>query len=94
MRCVPRQREARYLQFTIQRPGDSIYIPYLLHHAVSTLDTGLSTISSAWDGTTTKSQQIIIQTLDEYIFGARRGKWREFFRTKGIERCDFSKSAL
>ena len=80
---VPREREARYLQLTIQRLGDSSYIPHLLTHAVSTLDTGLSTISSGWDAATTKSQQIIIQTVNEYIFGARRSKWREIFRTKG-----------
>ena len=29
-------------------------------------------------------QQIIIQTLDEYTFGVRRGKWREIFRKKGL----------
>ena len=36
----PGERESRYLQFTLQRPGDLIYIPHLLAHAVSTLDTG------------------------------------------------------
>ena len=30
----PREQEARYLQLTIQRPGDLIYIPHLLAHAV------------------------------------------------------------
>ena len=35
----PREREARYLQFFLQRPSDLIYIPHLLAHAVLTLDT-------------------------------------------------------
>ena len=78
----PRERESRYLQFTIQRPGDLIYIPHLLAHAVLTLDTGSPTILSGWDAATTKNQQNIIQTLDEYSFGVRRGKWREIFREK------------
>ena len=42
----PRERESRYLQFTFQRPGDLIYIPHLLAHAVLTLDTGSPTILS------------------------------------------------
>ena len=78
-----RERESRYLQFTFQRPGDLIYIPHLLAHAVLTLDTG-SPILSGWDAATTTNQQIFIQTLDEYTFGARRGKWREIFREKGL----------
>ena len=80
----PRERESRYLQFTIQRPGDLIYIPHLLAHAVLTLDTGSPTILSGWDAATTTNQQIIIQTLDEFTFGVRRGKWREIFREKGL----------
>ena len=39
-------------------------------------------ILSGWDAASTTNQQIIIQTLVEYTFGARRGKWREIFRTK------------
>ena len=74
-----RERESRYLQFTFQRPGDLIYILYLLAHAVLTLDTGSPTILSGWDDDTTTNQQISIQTLHEYTFGVRRGKWREIF---------------
>ena len=84
MQLGPRERESRYLQFTFQRPGDLVYIPHLLAHAVLTLDTGSPTILSGWDAATTTNQQIIIQTLDEYTFGVRRGKWREIFREKGL----------
>ena len=84
MQRGPRERESRYLQFTFQRPGDLIYIPHLLAHAVLTLDTGSPTILSRWDAATTTNQHIIIQTLDEYTFGVRRGKWREMFREKGL----------
>ena len=84
MQRGPRERESRYLQFTLQRPGDLIYIPHLLAHAVFTLDTGSPTISSGRDAPTTTNQQIIIQTLDEYTFGVRRGKWRKIFREKGL----------
>ena len=79
-----REREARYLRFTIQRPGDLFYIPHLLAHAVSTLDTGSPTILSGWDAATTSNEQVILQTLDEYSFGVRRGKWREIFRKNGL----------
>ena len=82
MQRGPRERESRYLQFTLQRPGDFVYIPHLLAHAVLTLDTGSPTISSGWDAATTTNQQIIIQTLEEYTFGVCRGKWREIFRKK------------
>ena len=84
MQRGPRERESRYLQFTLQRPGDLIYIPHLLAHAILTLDTGSPTILSGWDAATTTNQQVIIQTLDEYTFGVRRGKWREVFREKGL----------
>ena len=80
----PRERESRHLQFTLQRPGDLIYIPHLLAHAVLTLDTSSPTILSGWDAATTTNQQIIIQTLDEYTFGLRRSKWREIFREKFV----------
>ena len=79
-----REREPRYLQFTLQRPGDLIYIPHLLAHAVLTLDTGSPTILSGWDAATTTNKPIIIQTLDEWTFGVRRGEWREIFREKGL----------
>ena len=84
MQRVPGERESRYLQFTFQRPGDLIYIPHLLAHAVLTLDTGSPTVLSGWAAATTTNQQIIIQTLDEYTFGVRHGKWREIFREKGL----------
>ena len=82
MQRGPREREARYLHFTIQRPGDLIYIPHLLAHAVLTLDTGSPTILSGWDAATTSNQHVILQTLDEYTFGVRRGEWREILRKK------------
>ena len=84
MQRGPRECESRFLQFTIQRPGDLIYIPHLLAHAVLTLDTGSPTILSGWDAATTTNEQIILQTLDEYTFGERRGMWREIFREKGL----------
>ena len=82
MQLGPREGESRHLQFTLQRPGDLIYIPQLLAHAVLTLDTGSPTILSGWEAATTANQQIIIQTLDDYTYGVRRGKWREIFREK------------
>ena len=39
MQRGPRELETRYLQFTLQRPGDLIYVPHLIAHAVLTLDT-------------------------------------------------------
>ena len=84
MKRGPRERESRYLQFTLQHPVDLICIPPLLAHAVLTLDTGSPTILSGWDAATTTNQQILIQTFDEYTFGVRRGKWREIFREKGL----------
>ena len=84
MQRRPHEREARYLRFTLQRPGDLIYIPHLLAHAVLTLDTGSPMILSGWDAATTSNQQVILQTLDEYSFGMRRGKWREIFRKRGL----------
>ena len=80
----PRKREARYLRFTLQRPGDLIHFPLLLAHAVLTLDTGLRTILSGWDAATTSNQHVILQALDEYTFGVRCGKWREIFCKKGL----------
>ena len=76
MQRGPRERESRYLQFTLQFPGDLIYNPHLLAHVVLTLDFGSPTILFGWDAATTTNQQIISQTLDEYTFGARRAKWR------------------
>ena len=85
MQRGPREREARYLQFSLQRPCDLIYIPQLLPHAVLNLDTGSPTILSGWDAATIITQQNIIQTLDEYTFDVRLGgKWREIFRSKGL----------
>ena len=48
----PPERETRYLQYTVQRPGDLIYIPHLAH-AVLTLDTSSPTILSGLDAATT-----------------------------------------
>ena len=84
MQRGPCEREARYLRFTLQRPGELIYIPHLLAHAVLTLDTGSPTILPGWDAATTLNQHVILQTLDEYTFGVRRGNWRETFRKKGL----------
>ena len=84
MQRGPRELEARYLHFTIQRPGALIYIPHLLAHAVLTLDTGSPTILAGCDAATTSNQRVILQTLDEYTVGVRRGKWREIFRKKGL----------
>ena len=84
MQRGPRERESHYLQFTLQRPGDLIYIPHLLAHAVLTLNTGSPTFSSGWGAATTTNQQILIQTLDKCTFGLRHGKWREIFREKGL----------
>ena len=86
MQRGPHRRETRYLQFTPQRPYDLMYIPNLLAHAVLTSDTGSPTFLSGWDATTTTTtttnQQVVIQTLDEYTFPVRCGKWRELFRKK------------
>ena len=84
MQRGPRERESRYLQFTLQHPGDLIYTPHLLAHAVLTLVTGSPTILSGWDAATTTNQKIIIQTLDKNTLGVRRGKWREIFREEGL----------
>ena len=65
MQRHPREGESRYLQFTLQRLGDLIYIPQLLAHALLTLDTGSPTNLSGWDAATTTNQQIIFQFLDE-----------------------------
>ena len=82
MQRGPREREARYLQFTIQRPGSLTSSPYFPAHVVLTVDTCSPTILTGWDAATTSNQQVILQTLDEYTFGLRRGKWREIFRKK------------
>ena len=82
MQRGPRERESRYLQFNLQRPGDLIYIPHLLAHAVLTSDTGSPPILPGWDAAITTNQQIIVQTLDGYTFGKVRGKWRESFCKK------------
>ena len=84
MQRGPRERESRYLQFTLQSPGDLVYIPHLLAHAVLTLDTGSPTILCGWDAAAPTNQQNILQTLDKYTFGVRHGKWREIFREKGL----------
>ena len=42
MQRCPREREARYLPFTFQRPGNLIFIPHLLAHAVLTKGHGFT----------------------------------------------------
>ena len=51
----PRKCESRYLRFTIQCPGNLIYVPHLLSHAVLTVDTGSPTLLSGWDAATTST---------------------------------------
>ena len=46
MKRGPREREARYLQFTLQSLRDLIHIPHPLAHAVLSLGTGSPTILS------------------------------------------------
>ena len=84
MQRGPRERDARWLQFTLQHPGDLIYIPHLLAHAVLTLDTGSPRILSGWDAATTSNQLVILQTLDECFFDVRGGNWCELFRKKSL----------
>ena len=81
----PREKEANYLRFTIQRPGDLIYIPSLRAHAVLTLDSGRPTILSGWDASTIGDSDILTRTLDDYNVGVRRGTWRKILRTQGRE---------
>ena len=73
MQRGPRERDARYLRFIIQRPGNLKYIPHLLAHAVLTVDTGSPRILSRWNAGTTSNQQLFPQTLHEYTFGVRCG---------------------
>ena len=80
-----KEKEANYLRFTIQRPGDLIYIPSLRPHAVLTLNTGKPTILSGWDASTIADTTIITTTLDEYNVRVRRGTWRKILRTQGRE---------
>ena len=80
----PGEREAIYLRFTFQRPGNLIYFPHLLVHAVLTVDTASPTVLSGWDAATTPNERVSLQTLDEYTFCVGRGKWREIFPKKGL----------
>ena len=84
MQRGPRERESRYLQFTLQRPGGLIYIPHLLTNAVLTLDTGSPTFYLDGTPPPLPISRLIFQTSDEYTFGVRRGKWDEIFREKGL----------
>ena len=65
MQRGPHDHEARYLRFTIQRPGYWIYIPLLLAHAVLTVDAGSPRILFGWDAATTSNHRVILRTLDE-----------------------------
>ena len=73
----PRENEARYLWFTLHPLRDLIYIPHLLAHALSSLDTGSPTILYGWDATTSSTQQICDQTFGKYTLGVSRSQWRE-----------------
>ena len=55
LQCGPREREPRYLQGTLQRPGDLISIPHLLANAVLVPNTGSPTILSGWDAAKTSN---------------------------------------
>ena len=81
----PRAKEASYLRFTIQRPGDLIFIPSLRPHAVLTVHTGKPTILSGWDACPTADVSILKRLLDEYTLGVRRGTWRRILRSRGRE---------
>ena len=74
MQRGPREGEARFLQFTIQGPGDLIYFPHFFAHAVLTLYSSSATVSSSWNVATTLNQLVVFQTLNEYTFTVRRGK--------------------
>ena len=86
MQRGPREGEARFLRFNIQRPVNLIYLPHLLAHAILTVDACSPTILSGRDAATTSNQQVILilQTLNEYNFGVRRGQWCEIFRKNGL----------
>ena len=81
----PCEREANCSRFTLQRPGDLIYVPSLQPHAVLALDTDQPPILSGWDASTIADSTIITRTLDEYNVGVQRGTWREILRTQGRE---------
>ena len=66
MRRSSREREARYLHFNIQRPGDLIYISHLAH-AILTLDTGPRKTVTRWDAAITSNQKNFISTLKLWI---------------------------
>ena len=80
---VPRDKEASYLRFTVQRPEDLLYIPSLRPHAFLTIDTGKPTFSSGWDASTIAGSSILSRTLNEYNIGLRRGTWQKSLRTQG-----------
>ena len=82
MQRDPREREAQYLNFTTQRPGDLFYTPRLVAHGTLILNTASLAVLSGWDAGTSSYQQVFSHTWDEYAFGVRRGKWRGVFRTK------------
>ena len=53
MQRSPREREARYLLFTLQRPDNLIYVPHLLAQTFLTVDKGSPKNLSGWDAATT-----------------------------------------
>ena len=76
----PREREASCPKFTIQRPGDLVFVPSLRPHALLTVDTGKPTILSGWDASIIADSTIIPRTLDKYNVRVRRGMWRKISR--------------
>ena len=83
MQRGPREHEARCLQFSIECPGDLMFILHLAH-AVLTLDTGSPITLPEWDAVTTTNRQVIVQQLENCTFGERRVKWYEIFVKKGL----------
>ena len=79
----PRDKEARYLRFTVLRPGDLIYIRSSRPHDVLTIDTGKPTNLSGWDASTNIDSSFLIRTPDEYKIGLRRGTGPKALRTQG-----------
>ena len=82
----PRSREAIFLTFHFQRPGDLIYIPPFRTHLVLTMNNVKPTVLSGWDAVYTRDHSIIKRTLDEYVIGVRRTTWRNILREQGRQK--------
>ena len=77
MQRDPRQHEAFFVQFTIQRLGNLIYILHILALAVLTSSSGAPAILSGLRYFFESAK--FFQCLDECSFGVRSGKCRKFF---------------